>query len=75
MFGCSTNHIALATLYNNLGLCYDFMGEFKLAMEYHERCINIRLAQQGTTHPGQLWLSIPYGLLLIFFLFWVRLGA
>ncbi|CAF3784247.1 unnamed protein product [Adineta steineri] len=36
-----SNHVTLATSYNNVGAVYDHLGEYSKALSYHEKALNI----------------------------------
>ncbi len=44
-----SNHVEVATSYNNLGMVYRYAGEFAKAKEYYERALEIRKEQLGPT--------------------------
>ena len=45
-----SNHVDVATSYNNLGTVYRHTGEFAKAKDYHERALEIRKEQLGSNH-------------------------
>ena len=53
LYGASTNHIAIATNYNNIGSLYCSMNDYQKAIDFHNKSLNMMKALYGadTNHP------------------------